>query len=102
MCVVANSWHPLHFLGFPTAARGLGSKLRGAPARLHGRLTTKALKVASTYSSVAERLADVVAELDVLCSLARVALTAPLWLQGGSGVAGANALRRKDESQMPL
>ncbi|CAJ1342168.1 unnamed protein product [Effrenium voratum] len=40
-------------------------------------LTTKALKVASTYSSVAERLADVVAELDVLCSLARVALTAP-------------------------
>eukprot|EP00434_Breviolum_minutum_P003329 symbB.v1.2.002929.t1/scaffold162.1/size290285/2 len=40
-------------------------------------LVTKALKVASTYSSVVERLADVLADLDVLCSLARVALTAP-------------------------
>lgn len=40
-------------------------------------LVAKALKVASTYSSVVERLADVLADLDVLCSLARVALTAP-------------------------
>lgn len=40
-------------------------------------LVAKALTVASTYSSVVERLGDTLADLDVFCSLARVALTAP-------------------------
>lgn len=35
------------------------------------------MKVASTYSSVVERLSDVLADLDVFGALARVVLTAP-------------------------
>eukprot|EP00439_Symbiodinium_sp_Y106_P056958 s2114_g8.t1 len=40
-------------------------------------LVSKALKVASTYCSVVERLADVLADLDVFAALARTALAAP-------------------------
>jgi len=40
-------------------------------------LVSKALAVASTYSTVMDRLAEVSANLDVLASFARVALTAP-------------------------
>ena len=65
-------------------------------------LVTKALKVASTYSSVVERLADVLADLDVYASLARVVLTAPcsfvrpeLDASGGTGE-GAERLRLDD------
>merc|ERR1712084_136296 len=41
------------------------------------KLAEKALTVAATYSPVVERLSEVLGNLDVLCSFARVVATAP-------------------------
>ena len=46
-------------------------------SRTTDQLVSKALAVASTYSSVAERLSDILACLDVLAAFARVAIAAP-------------------------